>query len=74
MPEKFTFTIELEMDADDLNMHITTEGEGIQSLRAAAIASFFKAAMSEQANTTANLAVEYGRLAQALSDAQDDFE
>lgn len=70
----FTFNISLVFneEQDDLDIRINTNAEDIDSVRLAAIAMFFKEAMTAQAENMAGLAVEYGRVIQSLQDAQEN--
>lgn len=76
MTPTFNFNISLVFNEaeDDLDIRIQTDAENIDTVKLAAIAMFFKEAMTSQTEAMAGLAVEYGKLANTLDEQRDDWE
>lgn len=72
MTPTFNFNISLVFDGDDMDIKIKTSAEDIDTVKLAAIAMFFKEAMTAQAEAMAGLAIEYGRMAETIQNHGDD--
>lgn len=72
MTAKFSITLELSFNDEDIDLKIKTQAEEITEILHAAIASSFKENVSAYAELAVHQGVRYGEAVQQLSDAHNE--